>query len=146
MDGRKEFHFVGWQRPGQGHDLERVKVVRQHARRAALKHRIFSLSEGRAKRFNGVEFVNEIPAIGGSSSSHRQLVEASEVTIQFRKACWTTGSTSTRPPSNCPVRHGSMTTYLLPSQPVLRHPYTVLASSCVDLPVERIDLLFKDSA
>lgn len=149
MDTRKEFQFVGWQQPGQGHGLEGIKVVRQHARRAALKHRIYSLSEGKTKRFNGVEFVDEVRATSVSSSLQTEMdcgMEASKVTIRFQKASWTTASNSTRPPSNYPFRHGSMTTYLPPSQPDIRHPYTFWASSCVNLTVERIDHLFKDGA
>ena len=147
MDTRNEFHFVGWQQPGQGHDLERIKVVRQHARRAALKHRIHSLSEGKAKRFNGVRFVDEVRATSVSSSRQTEMEggsEASEVTIRIQKACWTTGSTSKRLPNNYPLRYGSMATCFPLQQPAIRHPYTVWASACVDLTVERIDHLFKD--
>lgn len=128
-----EFCFVqvnagGAQKPGRGRGGEAAskrnsKVMRQHVRRAVLRTRQQATLDGRMKHFTGTEFVTS-----------KQAEQSSATTVDKK------GALLKLEPAQS---HSTTAWTVLTAQPTLRHPYTEYAASAVQLPMERIDYLFK---
>ena len=145
MDYANELHFVNVQDPGQGCNVAYPKTSRQHVRRAVLRKRDNGDFHDKIRHFNGLKFLNGASAL--EFPPNRLIVREAMRESQTNDSSQRVPRGTLQPPLHYSGKRRTSCYMKVPhpltSSPTTWHPYTVYAASRVQMPVNRIDFLFK---
>jgi len=136
-----EIRFVNFNGPGQECNAADARITRQHVRRAVMRKRKTGDMDDRIKHFDGTtllggfatqrasndRLISTMARKGSSEQNHRHV----SVRMLHTSSGGSVGFHDVRTPN-----------LLIPGL-AIQHPYTAYAALCVDIPVSRIDSLFK---
>lgn len=145
MDYSNEIHFVSVQGPKQESNVTYTKTDRQHVRRAIMRKRNNGDIYDKIRHFNGRKFLNGVLA---PKVPQNQLIMTEAMRdLQANNSSQRVPRGSLQTPPQYAGKHGTSFLMEVPHPLISRlatwHPYTVYAASCVRMPVDRIDFLFK---
>jgi len=136
-----EIRFVNFHGPGQECNAADARITRQHIRRAVMRKRKTGDMDDRIKQFDGTTFQSGF-ALQRVSDNRLVSTRAQENDSEQNHRHVSVRMLPVSSGGSVSFRHVG-TPDLLTSGLGVQHPYTAYAALCVDIPVSRIDSLFK---